>query len=251
MDENNNAEEELLQPDIENNVNAIVSEEIGNPMLAGAIIHIRNAQLSDLYPNHIIPQPEEAFTTTKFISSNVCSGAFIACLSVCLGVVLVPIAEKVSYKGLEFTIPAMISCSVSMILKILLADNLEFHSEVYFLSERGDLLVTILVPLLFLITCTPYDYLINLHAARERNSTHNHNGHDVLTHKFVFISLFAFIASFVLIRFNRLNLSMVYNRRAFKYQNCAVIVVEERRYPKLNEVKVGKIQIGIRDSTSI
>ena len=73
MDEKNNAEERLLQPDIENNVNAIV------------IIHIRNAQLSDLYPNHIIPQPEEAFTTTKFISSNVCSGAFIACLSVCLG----------------------------------------------------------------------------------------------------------------------------------------------------------------------
>ena len=102
--------------------------------------------------------------------------------------------------------------------------------------------MTILVPLLFLITCTPYDYLINLHAARERNSTHNHNGHDVLTQKFVFISLFAFIASIVLIRFNRLNLSMVYNRRAFKYQNCAVIVVEERRYPKLNEVNVGKIQ---------
>ena len=81
--------------------------------------------------------------------------------------------------------------------------------------------------------------------ARGRDTGHNHSDATVLKSRFACIALFTAMAIIVLIRFVCLNLSMVFERRTFRYQNYSVLVIDGVRYRKIQEKISGEvIEIG-------
>ena len=69
--------------------------------------------------------------------------------------------------------------------------------------------------------------------ARGRDTGHKHSIATVLKSKFACIALFTAMAIIVPIRFVSLNLSMVFERRTFKYQNYSVLVIDGVRSRKI------------------
>ena len=84
---------------------------------------IPNAQLTDLYPNHIRDELV-AQSNTRLVDRHILHATFICCLIICM-VLLCFIVNSVGIQSVQFTIPTCACCVFSMIVKLILSNRLE------------------------------------------------------------------------------------------------------------------------------